>query len=337
MLPTVSTEVTMRRAIQFLAVCGALGMIGTGCASDPPPEGRNSNAGTGAKPASGGTGVSGTGVSGTGVSGTGVSGIGASGTGISGTGVSGTGVSGTGAGGTGVSGTAAGGTGVAGMSGEMVNCSALPAPTNPDDLISAFEDGLGNVTQGAGRGGGFYMFNDMTAGAMQMPPPGMLPPARMVSRCPGSSYALCMSGSGFMTWGAGMGTDLAPTSGGMGMGMKQTYDASMYKGIQFWAKSVGSAGLAVRVSLKDKNTAPEGGVCDKAMSSGPEACNDDWGKNLNLTNTWQPYTILYSEMKQAAWGKVFPMFDSKAVYALQFQVNKGITFDMCIDDVAFVR
>jgi hypothetical protein len=232
--------------------------------------------------------------------------------------------------------------GGAGASGGMVNCSALPAPTNPDDVVSTFEDGTGNVNQTAGRGGGFYMFNDMTAGAMQTPPPGALPPARMAPRC-GGMFALCMAGKGFTTWGAGMGTDLGMTSGGAasdggtGMGMKSPYDASMYKGISFWAKANPGSATAVRVNVKDGNTAPEGGVCNMAESSGPEACNDDWGKNLMLTTEWAPYTLLWTDLRQSGWGKASSGFDSKKAYSIQFQVNKGLEFDLCIDDLAFVR
>jgi hypothetical protein len=213
------------------------------------------------------------------------------------------------------------------------NCSALPLPMNGDDVIANFEDGTGAVLQVGGRGGGFYMFNDGTG--MQTPPTGMLPPAAKTDRC-GSTYALCMSGKGFMTWGAGMGTDFAPTTGGMGMGMKQTYDASAYKGIAFWAKS-NTTNASVRIGFKDKNTAPEGGVCDAMMSSGATACNDDWGKALTFTNSWQPFTVMFSDLTQAGWGKAATAFEVKAVYSVQYQVSQGVDFDLCIDDVFFVR
>jgi hypothetical protein len=221
--------------------------------------------------------------------------------------------------------------------GAMVDCSALPLPSNSDDIVSTFEDGTGNVMQVGGRGGGFYMFNDGSTTGMQMPPPGSLPNARMDSRC-GGMFAMCMQGSGFTVWGAGMGTDLGmTTTDSGGMMVKGTYDASMYSGISFWAKANMGSSLAVRVGVKDKNTAPEGGVCDPMMSSGAEACNDDWSKNLNLTTTWAPYTIMFSELRQANWGKAFPAFDAANTYSIQFQVNQNLTFDLCIDDLAFVR
>ncbi|HMI90466.1 MAG TPA: hypothetical protein VK509_03840 [Polyangiales bacterium] len=307
----------------------ALG-LGLGCAADPPASKSNTpsaNAGSMAMnlPSTGGSGT-----------GSNKPPMGTAGSTPSGSGTAGM-SSGSQSGAGGSSMTTAG----SGASG-MVNCSALPTPANADDVVSTFEDGTGSVNQTAGRGGGFYMFNDMTAGAMQTPPPGTLPPARMAARC-GGMFALCMAGKGFATWGAGMGTDLgmtaggAATDGGTGMGTKSAYDASAYKGISFWAKANPGSAVAVRVNVKDASTAPEGGVCDAAMSSGAEACNDDWGKNLNLTTEWAPYTLLWTELRQSGWGKAASAFDSKKAYSIQFQVNKGLEFDLCIDDLAFVR
>jgi len=301
----------------------ALG-LGLGCAADPPASKSNTpeaNAGSTAMnlPSTGGSGTGGSKPMGT--------------AGSTPSGTAGSTTSQSGAGGSTMT-TAGGGAGAGGM----VNCSALPAPTNPDDVVSTFEDGMGNVNQAAGRGGGFYMFNDMTAGSMQTPPPGALPPARMVARC-GGMFAMCMAGKGFTTWGAGMGTDLGMTAGAGdgGTAMKNPYDASMYKGISFWAKANPGSAVVLRVNVKDVNTAKEGGVCDATMSSGAEACDDDWGKTLNLTTEWAPYTMLWTDLRQSGWGKASSAFDSKQAYSIQFQVNKGLDFDLCIDDLAFVR
>jgi hypothetical protein len=72
-------------------------------------------------------------------------------------------------------------------------------------------------------------------------------------------------------------------------------------------------------------------------ATGATACNDDWGKGLNLTTDWRPYTITFAELRQAGWGKASSAFDIKNVYSIQLQVNKGIDFDLCIDDIAFVH
>ena len=106
-----------------------------------------------------------------------------------------------------------------------------------------------------------------------------------------------------------MGTDFAPMMGDAGTGTKQTYDASAFKGVAFWAKANSSPG-SLRVGFKDQNTAPEGGMCDAAAVNAREACNDDWGKAISLTTEWQPFTITFAELTQAGWGKAFSAFDA---------------------------
>jgi hypothetical protein len=306
--------------VLWLSSCLALAAYGAGCASDPEDkgdgDGKTSGSGSGGK-SSGASGSSGSDTD-----------AGADGP-QSGSG----GASASGSGGSGAS--------------AAVDCDALALPDDEDDVIATFEDGVGNVVQTETRGGGFYMYNDGTG--TQEPPVGALPDARREKRCE-SAFALCMKGEGFTDWGAGMGTDLgrtAPLDAGTmvvdagtiadgGVGSKNPYDASEYKGISFWAKS-NAAPVLLRVNFKDKNTAPEGGVCDPKSESGATACNDDWGKNINLTTSWAPFTILFGEIKQSGWGAAYKAFDAENAYALQFQVNKGIDFDLCIDDLAFVR
>lgn len=314
----------------WAAVCG-LGIAIAGCAKDPEDRSDKSNSSTG-NGVSGGSGGSASSSSGNNGSGGKSSGSGSNSN--SGSGGSSSAGMHSGSGGSGSS-SGSSGNGGGNSGGAMVDCSALKLPDNTDDIISTFEDGTGNVMQVAGRGGAFYMYNDMTG--TQTPPPGMLPDARAVMRCD-STYAMCMTGKGFTMWGAGMGTDLGPTSSATdgGTGVKQPYDLSMYKGISFWGKS-NSAAVSVRMSIKDANTAPEGGHCDKTMTSGSEACNDDWGKALMFTTDWKPYTVMFSEMRQSMWGKAFPAFDAKHAYSVQYQVSQNIDFDLCIDDVFLVR
>ncbi|MBN1654838.1 MAG: hypothetical protein JXA30_13790 [Deltaproteobacteria bacterium] len=213
-------------------------------------------------------------------------------------------------------------------------CSELVLPADQNDVIATFEDGLGSVNQDApGRGGGFYAFNDGTG--TQTPPANSAtaPTATSISHCE-STYALCTNGSGFSTWGAGIGTDIGKIDAATGK--KTPYDATQYKGVAFWAKS--NAGeTAVKVKFPDKNTAEEGGVCDSSVPDGPTACYNDWSKTVNLTEEWQAVTITFSELQQETWGAIYDAFDITTLYALQFQVGPNIAFDFCIDDLIFVR
>ncbi len=332
-------------ATSLLAIFVAIAAMG--CAADPSDSGESAN-GSQTDSGSGGSGGSAGSAGSGGSAGSAGSGGSAGSAGSGGSaGSSGSTASGgsAGSGDSAGSGGSAGGGGSAGSAGGAggagtpsdVDCDALPLPENPDDVIATFEDGTGAVNQAPGRGGGFYMFNDESETGTQTPAPGPLPDATNMERCD-SFYALCTSGDGFTDWGAGMGTDLGPTSseGDGGAGEKSTYDASQYSGIAFWAKSNGEGPLTVRFSVKDKNTAPEGGVCDEDEASGPTACHDDWGKALNLTDEWKPYTITFAELRQSGWGAAYPEFDVENAYSIQLQTGPGVAFDYCIDDVMFV-
>lgn len=145
-----------------------------------------------------------------------------------------------------------------------------------------------------------------------------------------SSYAICTkSDEAFTMWGAGIGTDLNSE-----MGAKQTVDLSLYKGVSFYIKKRGGDAKSVKVILGDKNTAPEGDAClDEA---GPEQC-DPFTKSVLVTNAWKKQTVLFSGLAQGAWGKPVDAFSPDAVYGFQIQVDKGLSFDICLDQIELVE
>jgi hypothetical protein len=141
-----------------------------------------------------------------------------------------------------------------------------------------------------------------------------------------------MQGSGFATWGAGMGFNFNDPGNGEGGSNMMTYDASAYSGLMFWAR-VGSASTAsIRLNISDKQTDPAGGICAPMAK-----CSDDFGVALTLTTDWQAYTVKFSDLAQEGWGQaVATGFDAKNVYAVHFQVTKGSTFDVWVDDLYFL-
>ena len=62
-----------------------------------------------------------------------------------------------------------------------------------------------------GRAGGWYAYNDMTPSGMQSPAPtltaSITPSPIPGGRCGNSQVAMRVTGSGFTTWGAGIGTN----------------------------------------------------------------------------------------------------------------------------------
>jgi len=198
------------------------------------------------------------------------------------------------------------------------------------ELIDDMEDGDGSILAASGRIGAWYTYNDATPTAIQKPP-AMTPFTMEAGGRDGKGYAAAMSGSGFTVWGAGMGFNLHDPGDGMNGSAKITYDASAYSGIAFWAKAGPGSVTSLRVNVSDKNTDPAGAVCAPA-----DKCNDHFGKDIHLTEAWTLYTMTFAELLQLGWGQSFSSLDIAHLYAIQFQVAKGVTFDVWLDDVAFL-
>src|SRR5262249_25593922 len=110
--------------------------------------------------------------------------------------------------------------------------SSSGGPLNPN-LIDNMEDGDASILMQGGRVGVWYTFNDMTVGGVQVPPAGanFIPDLIPGGGQNGSTRAAHTTGSGFTTWGAGMGFDL--NNNGM---TKLPYNAGAFTGISFWGK-----------------------------------------------------------------------------------------------------
>ncbi len=207
-----------------------------------------------------------------------------------------------------------------------------PPPTDTDPgpcstaVIDDMEGGEAGIKKICGRSGYWYTYNDGTSGGTQTPAPGAsCVPADIPGGRAGSTKAQHTTGSGISTWGAGLAFDLANAGG---TSSKTTYDASKYSGITFFAKA--SATLSLRVNLPTKGTDPLGGICTPSSK-----CSDHNGSTISVGTSWAPVTLLFKDMKQLGWGMP-ATFDPKTVYAVQFQVDKGVAFDFWIDDIAFV-
>jgi predicted small secreted protein len=237
----------------------------------------------------------------------------------------------TGGAGSGGGGSGAGGTGSA----VTVDCTADPGST-PND-ISDFEDGAGSVLPNDDRNGGWYTYVDPTATCMVTPMPKATAGAGEIAgmRC-ASGYAMHFTGTGCTTWGAGVGTDLkapAATDGGTSAGPKVPYDVSGYTGISFWVRADKGAAMRFKMPMTDETKVEDGGAC---VESATNKCSDNFGVNVPLTKNWVKKTVMFSMMKQEAWGKAFT-WNPAHVTSIQFQVPASAAFDVWIDDVAFIK
>lgn len=186
------------------------------------------------------------------------------------------------------------------------------------NMIDDLEDGDGSITSQGGRVGAWYTYNDQTAGGTQTPAMG----DTFVPSDGGYMGGKCAhtSGSGFTTWGAGFGFDL--NNDGTS---KKTYSVGSFTGVAFYAK-----GTPFRLKVLTSATVPstDGGSCTGMK------CGDNFGTAITATADYQEFVVPFSSLTQEGWGTA-ATFDPATVIGIQFQVGKGVTFDISIDDVGF--
>jgi hypothetical protein len=245
-----------------------------------------------------------------------------------------------------------------------------------DDLISDFKMDNG-VFPIDGRSGGWFTYADRSGfGTLDPPEGGAAVPDLDTGNpnCsgPGSLHVISM---GFADWGSAMGADLVPKvavdGGGAAPG---TYDASKYKGIAFWARSVSPipfVQVAVLdpytgnpsslptdmqciydASMPDKNCSPYlvkfgYGYMGEAMTS----VMNDYPKyiNVEIDSTWRRFEILFADMKQDATnpGRQSPnnVLKVDQITGIRIQVNTDhstspptpTNWELWLDDVSFVK
>lgn len=194
-------------------------------------------------------------------------------------------------------------------------------------MIDNLEDQNLVIPSNGGRAGNWYAYGDGTAtasfGVAAIPG----------KRGPNSLYAVHTAGSGFTTWGSGIGADL--NNSGSGTGNKLPYDASAYRGVTFWARS--EAAMSVTTLFPDGNTDPAGGICN-AQPAPDGVCDHHWNAGISLTPTWKRFTILFADLVLEPGTVPVPTApDPAKLVSIQFRVQPGTTYDFWIDDVAFLE
>ena len=180
------------------------------------------------------------------------------------------------------------------------------------------------------------------------------------------------SGGGEKTWGAGFGFNLlndgtnpfaqctapmtctgTPPMVDAAVGFPAPFDASMHKGISFYAKSLMATATAptkVRVQLSDHHTdpgsgvpgaGPDAGVCDPCDNSGTgtNRCANDFYSTVSITSDWQQYTVMFGTIPTDTWTKKYSAgsFDPSTLYHVHWQLNAPTPmFDIQIACVSWV-
>jgi hypothetical protein len=231
----------------------------------------------------------------------------------------------TGAGGSAGTGATGGSTGSGGSSGVCT-----------PGLIDDMEEILGGWLPACeGRIGHWQTFNDGDPNTVQTPVPGQVVPY-VTPGADGSAHSIRTFGKcapfdpvARTQWGASIGFDL-DNPGGTKLG----YNASGrgYRGLRFWARlgETTRASATVSVIFSDINTDPSGGKCSGS------GCYDNYYTSITLAPAWSQYTIYWTQLTRGGWGVPFLPFASDGIVNISWQFASGTTFDMCVDDVAFV-
>ncbi len=201
-----------------------------------------------------------------------------------------------------------------------------PDPTDPN-LIDDLDDGNDHIVVTSTRRGAWFTFHDTTPGGTQTPGDATF---TLTPGGPAGSggFHVRTTGSGFTEWGAGVGFDLNTADGAP---VKGKFNAGTFTGITFKAKG----NVVVRFSVQTAAVLPTtlGGTCVPSTTAGLE-CEDNHGKSLTLTSSWQSYQVPFAQLMQEGWGKP-ATFDKAALTGVLVQTAPGATFDFALDDLSF--
>jgi len=148
-----------------------------------------------------------------------------------------------------------------------------------------------------------------------------------------SRHSLHTTGMGFTSWGSSVGVDL--NNSGAGLETKRGYDASAYSGVTFWARA--DAAVPVTVVLPDTDTDAAGGTGACALKSGG-VCDHHYFKDVQVDTTWRRFTVPFASLTLEPGGDPAPTaFKPSGIVSVQFRMQSGLTYELWIDDVAFVK
>jgi hypothetical protein len=241
---------------------------------------------------------------------------GAGGSASSGTGTPGTGGSAPAAGGS----TGAGGSSVGGTN----TCVATPLAV-ANAVISNFDDAadMGLDVMAVSPGGKWTVDKDGSSGTATL--------AVEDTGATDQKKAAHFHGSGLTTWGA----DIAATFSGP----TTPIDGSTYTGISFKVKAgTANKATALIVKLQNADSLPACGMCDPNDMT-TKACYAGYAASATFSGTgWTTVQIPWTMLKAPAWGlHTSTTIDPKQLFVISIAVDKGIDFDLWIDDVAFYK
>jgi hypothetical protein len=215
-----------------------------------------------------------------------------------------------------------GGTLATGGAGGTAATTSCPGLALNEEMIDDMNDGDRFIPQVNGRAGAWKDEGDATSSSTMFPDPaGLFTMTNPGDAC--RKYAAYVYGGPFVD-----GNPL------FYFGIGGPYDASKYEGVSFWAKIDSGSSSGLRVAFPDKDTQPDGGLCQASVAG--NSCWDHYGKHIDITTTWTKWQVSFNELAQIGWGRAGAGFDRSTIYEVQFQLPGNEKFGVWIDDVALV-
>jgi hypothetical protein len=218
------------------------------------------------------------------------------------------------------------------------NCGDTSGPVDPTALIDNMEAGGYTILMEGGRNGSWWAGGDAVSPGAGIDPNGdayseVIPGG---GRC-GSLRALHVTGHGFTSW-AQVSASMRYGSVDGGTAGLLPYDAHIRSGVIFWARIGDTSANKVRLSVSDKYSRPEGGICDDSASATTKtACYDTFGVDLlPLSQTWTQYRVPFGGLGQRGFGlPEMSGLDTTSIYTIQFDFYPNEIFDFWLDDISF--
>jgi endoglucanase len=211
--------------------------------------------------------------------------------------------------------TSAPGTGQPDVAGVPVGATpAAAAPAPMDFVLENFDDGDGELSS-TGFSGSWRTYSDGT---------GAVTPAADTPVIPVDG-AVHVTGSGFATWGVGLGVDL-DTSGGP----RRPVDLGDYRGLTIRARGTGSIDVELVIPATT-GTDEVGGTCTAGMG-----CFGHYAATLALGAEYAEQTLLFSSFRQPEWAASSPL-DLSQVLAINFLSRVGdgpASIDLWLDSLS---
>ncbi len=191
-----------------------------------------------------------------------------------------------------------------------------------EEPIDDMEDGDGRIIEQGDRDGFWFISHDGTG--WTNPEQGGLNLMSWNSVMRGQSVrSIEVMGGNHTDWGVLAGFNFKSGDS------PSPYNLGAYSGVSFYAKS-GQGMIELTVSLPDITTAPMGGICGSVENP----CYQHSHAHVMLTNVWQKFKVPFSSLvRDGAPGSL----SVGSTYGMQFSVAGNVSFDIWLDDVAFIR